>query len=67
MRGDTTRCARLHGSASPMTGGLMGTSGSAAIPTTALDLPLVQRLRCVSAWKKDPRGGVIGVQKGPLC
>ena len=21
---------------------------------------------CVSAWKKDPRGGVIGVQKGPL-
>ena len=22
---------------------------------------------CVSAWKKDPRGGVIGVQKGPLC
>jgi hypothetical protein len=23
-------------------------------------------LRCVSAWKKDPVGGVIGVQKGPL-
>jgi len=22
---------------------------------------------CVSAWKKDPLGGVIGVQKGPLC
>jgi hypothetical protein len=22
---------------------------------------------CVSAWKKAPRGGVIGVQKGPLC
>jgi len=22
---------------------------------------------CVSAWKKDPSGGVIGVQKGPLC
>jgi len=21
---------------------------------------------CVSAWKKDPSGGVIGVQKGPL-
>jgi transposase len=21
---------------------------------------------CVSAWKKDPAGGVIGVQKGPL-
>jgi hypothetical protein len=21
---------------------------------------------CVSAWKKDPVGGVIGVQKGPL-
>ena len=21
---------------------------------------------CVSAWKKDPLGGVIGVQKGPL-
>jgi hypothetical protein len=24
-------------------------------------------VECVSAWKKDPRGGVIGVQKGPLC
>ena len=23
--------------------------------------------KCVSAWKKDPVGGVIGVQKGPLC
>ena len=22
--------------------------------------------RCDSAWKKDPLGGVIGVQKGPL-
>ncbi len=22
---------------------------------------------CGSAWKKDPLGGVIGVQKGPLC
>jgi 6-phosphogluconate dehydrogenase (decarboxylating) len=22
---------------------------------------------CDSAWKKDPLGGVIGVQKGPLC
>ena len=28
-----------------MTAGLVGTSGFAAIPTTALDLPLVQRLR----------------------
>jgi hypothetical protein len=28
-----------------MTAGLVGTSGIAAIPTTALDLPLVQRLR----------------------
>ena len=28
-----------------MTAGLVGASGSAAIPTTALDLPLVQRLR----------------------
>ena len=25
------------------------------------------RVVCVSAWKKDPSGGVIGVQKGPLC
>jgi hypothetical protein len=25
------------------------------------------RIQCVSAWKKDPRGGVIGVQSGPLC
>jgi hypothetical protein len=32
-------------SASPMATGLVGTSGFAAIPTTALDLPLVQRLR----------------------
>jgi AAA domain len=24
-------------------------------------------LVCVSAWKKDPVDGVIGVQKGPLC
>ncbi len=24
------------------------------------------RTACVSAWKKDPSGGVIGVQKGPL-
>jgi len=23
-------------------------------------------IRCDSAWKKDPLGGVIGVQKGPL-
>jgi putative transposase len=23
--------------------------------------------RCVSAWKKDPIEGVIGVQSGPLC
>jgi hypothetical protein len=22
---------------------------------------------CDSAWKKGPLGGVIGVQKGPLC
>ena len=28
-----------------MTAGLVGTSGFAAIPTTTLDLPLVQRLR----------------------
>jgi hypothetical protein len=28
-----------------MTAGLVGTSGFAAIPTTALDLPLVQRLQ----------------------
>ena len=33
------------GTAGPMTAGLVGTSGFAAIPTTALDLPLVQRLR----------------------
>ena len=32
-------------SAGPMTASLVGTSGFAAIPTTALDLPLVQRLR----------------------
>jgi hypothetical protein len=25
-----------------------------------------QAASCVSAWKKDPVGGVIGVQKGPL-
>ena len=31
--------------AGPMTADLVGTSGFAAIPTTALDLPLVQRLR----------------------
>jgi hypothetical protein len=28
-----------------MTAGLVGASGFAAIPTTAIDLPLVQRLR----------------------
>jgi hypothetical protein len=27
---------------------------------------LPRSLGCVSAWKKDPSGGVIGVQKGPL-
>ena len=32
-------------SAGPMTASLVGTSGFAAIPTTALDLPLVQRLQ----------------------
>jgi hypothetical protein len=32
-------------SAGLMTASLVGTSGFAAIPTTALDLPLVQRLR----------------------
>jgi hypothetical protein len=31
--------------ASPMTAGLVGTNGFVAIPTTAIDLPLVQRLR----------------------
>ena len=25
-----------------------------------------EHLDCVSAWKKDPVGGVIGVLKGPL-
>jgi hypothetical protein len=29
--------------------------------------PRQRRSACVSAWKKDPLGGVIGVQKGPLC
>jgi hypothetical protein len=29
-------------------------------------LPREEILHCVSAWKKDPSGGVIGVQKGPL-
>lgn len=33
------------GAAGPMTASLVGASGFAAIPTTALDLPLVQRLR----------------------
>jgi hypothetical protein len=32
----------------------------------ALDRVLVNAGVCVSAWKKDPLGGVIGVQKGPL-
>ena len=32
-------------SAGPMTAGLVGTSGFAAIPTTALDLPRVQSHR----------------------
>ena len=45
MRGDTTRRARSHGSVSPLTAGLVGSSGFAAIPTTTLDLLLVQRLR----------------------
>jgi hypothetical protein len=30
------------------------------------DLVALRDLRCDSAWKKDPLGGVIGVQKGPL-
>ena len=51
-RHQTTRPLRLSSPAcrgkylaSPMTVGLVGADGFAAIPTTALDLPLVQRLR----------------------
>ena len=47
-----TRPLRLSSSAcrgrylaSPMTAGLVGTNGFVAIPTTAIDLPLVKRLR----------------------
>ena len=39
--------------ASPMTAGLVGSSGFAAIRPTALDLPLVQRLQ----RPPRPRGG----------
>jgi hypothetical protein len=28
--------------------------------------PQIAAAVCVSAWKKDPVGGVIGIQKGPL-
>ena len=28
--------------------------------------PGIYEFLCVSAWKKDPSWGVIGVQKGPL-
>ena len=48
----TTRPLRLSSPAcpgkylaGPMTAGLVGANGFAAIPTTAIDLPLVQRLR----------------------
>ena len=39
-------------SAGPMTASLVGANGFAAIPTTAIDLPLLQRLQ------RSPRFGV---------
>jgi len=35
-------------------------------PVTLLGEMRRRHPECVSAWKKDPLGGVIGVQKGPL-
>jgi len=41
-----------------MSASLVGTSGFAAIPTTALDLPLVQRLRRSPRFRvRVPLGG----------
>jgi glutathione S-transferase len=42
--------------------------GSAAAPLDGFPrlLTWMERIACDSAWKKDPLGGVIGVQKGPL-
>ena len=36
------------------------------LATAALDKGRAVRERCVSAWNRDPVGGVIGVQTGPL-
>lgn len=39
----------------------------AFVPATiTLQRGVPYRLRCGSAWKKDPGSGVIGVEKGPL-
>jgi hypothetical protein len=48
---------------------LPASDGDCMLLTWGDDGPLHHMLvdGCVSAWKKDPLGGVIGVQKGPLC
>jgi hypothetical protein len=45
----------------------MGRPEDSAICVTDGLLRLLDERECESAWKKDPLGGVIGVQKGPLC
>ena len=49
-----------------MTAGLVGSSGFAAIPTTALDLPLVQRLqRSPRFWVRVPMSKGITIPSSP--
>ena len=43
------------------------TEAGSLIGAVAHFLKVTRSYRCVSAWKKDPVRGVIGVQKGPLC
>ena len=47
--------------------GLLGFGAGARLAAEQPGRIAARALLCVSAWKKDPHGGVIGVQTGPLC
>jgi hypothetical protein len=63
------RRTRINGGWADGTGEVPLSEPAEAYEVEILDGATVVRtiIGCVSAWKKDPRGGVIGVQKGPLC
>ena len=49
-----------------MTGASLAVAAIGQALALARGLTTKHAIKCDSAWKKDPSGGVIGVQKGPL-